>query len=67
MKEKITKMIENFVRDYEQQDTISTKWGNPLVGFADANHPYILSFKEFITPTHKFPTDVISDASIVNR
>ncbi|GEQ22888.1 MAG: hypothetical protein PWP67_1627 [Clostridium butyricum] len=65
MKEKITQMIENFVRYYEHQDTISTKWGKPLVGFADANHPYILSFKEFITPTHKFPTDVISDASIV--
>ena len=38
MKEKITQMIENFVRYYEQQDTISTKWGKPLVGFADANH-----------------------------
>ena len=65
MKEKITKMIENFVKDYENQTTISTKWGKPLVGFADANHPYILSFKKLITPTHKLPTDVISDASIV--
>ncbi|ETJ38360.1 Nucleic acid binding, OB-fold, tRNA/helicase-type, partial [human gut metagenome] len=39
MKEKITKIIENFVKDYENQTTISTKWGKPLVGFADANHP----------------------------
>lgn len=65
MKEKITKLIKNFVKEYEKQDNISTKWGEPLVGFADANDPYILNFNELITPTHKLPTDVLSDASIV--
>ncbi|MCS4454705.1 epoxyqueuosine reductase [Clostridium botulinum] len=65
MKEKITEMIRNFVKEYEQKDDISTKWGEPLVGFADANHPYILNLKELITQTHKLPTDVLSDASIV--
>ncbi len=65
MKEKITEMIRNFVKKYEQKDDISTKWGEPLVGFADANHPYILNLKELITQTHKLPTDVLSDASIV--
>ncbi|MBC2579064.1 epoxyqueuosine reductase [Clostridium sp. DJ247] len=65
MKEKITKMIRNFVKEYEQKNDISTKWGEPLVGFADANHPYILNLKKLITPTHKLPTDVLSDASIV--
>jgi len=65
MKEKITKLIKNFIKEYERQDNISTRWGDPLVGFADANDPYILNFKELITPTHKLPTDVLSDASIV--
>ncbi|APC80214.1 hypothetical protein [Clostridium botulinum] len=65
MKEKITEMIRNFVKEYEQKNDISTKWGEPLVGFADANHPYILNLKELITQTHKLPTDVLSDASIV--
>jgi len=36
MKEKITNMIRNFVKEYEQKTDISTKWGKPLVGFADA-------------------------------
>jgi epoxyqueuosine reductase QueG len=65
MKEKITKLIRNFVKEYEKKDNISTKWGEPLVGFADANHPYILNLKKVITPTHKLPTDVLPDASIV--
>ena len=65
MKEKITKMIQDFVNEYEQKDNISTKWGEPLVGFANAKHPYILNLKKLITSTHKLPTDVLSDASIV--
>ena len=65
MKEKITQMIQEFVKEYERQEHISTKWGSPLVGFADANHPYILKFKDLIAPGHKLPTDVVSDASIV--
>ena len=65
MKEKITKMIRNFVNEYEQKDNISTKWGEPLVGFANAKHSYILNLKKLITSTYKLPTDVLSDASIV--
>lgn len=65
MKEKITEMIQNFVKKYEQKDNISTKWGEPLVGFADAKHPYILNLKKLITSTHKLPTDILPDASIV--
>ncbi len=49
VKEKITNMIRSFVKEYEEQDNILTKWGEPLVGFADANHPYILNLKEIIT------------------
>jgi hypothetical protein len=40
MKERITKMIRNFVNKYEKKYGISTKWGDPLVGFTDAKHPY---------------------------
>ena len=65
MKEKITKMIQGFVTSYEKRTDISTRWGKPLVGFADANHPYILKLKDIITPAHELPTDIIKDASIV--
>jgi epoxyqueuosine reductase QueG len=65
MKEKITEMIENFINEYEHQENVSTKWGKPLIGFADANHSYILEFKDLITSGHKLPKDVIVGASIV--
>ena len=65
MKKQITQMIHNFVKEYERKNNISTKCGQPLVGFADANDPYILNLKKLITPTHELPTDVLSDASIV--
>ena len=65
MKEKITNMIHRFVKDYEGKAEISTEWGEPLVGFADAKHPDILKLKELIGPTHGLPTDVLTNASIV--
>ena len=65
MKEKITKLIRTFVTEYEEKEDISTNWGEPLVGFADAHHPSILELKEIVAETHSIPADVISDASIV--
>ena len=65
MKEKISRMIREFVREYEENADVTTRWGEPLIGFADANHPYVLNLKNTIKSTHKLPTDVLSDASIV--
>ena len=65
MKEKITLMIQEFVKAYETQSHITTNWGKPLVGFADANHPDILNLKETISPTHKLPSEVLSSATVV--
>lgn len=65
MKEQIRKMICDYVKQYEKQDEIKTRWGEPLVGFANASHPYIIGLKELIGLEHALPTDVISDASIV--
>jgi epoxyqueuosine reductase QueG len=65
LKEKITSLIKEYIKEYEQDDSLSTNWGEPLVGFADAAHPYILNLKNVITPSHALPTDVLKDASIV--
>lgn len=64
-KERITAEICDFVKRYSNGLNISTKWGTPLVGFADTSHPYILSLKEIIGPSHFMPTDVLNDASII--
>ncbi|WP_312353274.1 epoxyqueuosine reductase [Aminipila sp.] len=65
MKEKITQRIQKFVKEYEQKNHILNKWGIPLVGFADAHHPYILTFRNLISPKHQLPDDVLQDASVV--
>lgn len=65
MKEKITALICEYVKEYEKRDDIATKWGTPLVGFADAKHPSIAQFKTLIGPNHGTPNEVMEDASIV--
>lgn len=65
MKDVIAEMIRNYVREYENRTGITTRWGIPLVGFADASHPDVLKLKETITPAHKLPTEVLPAAKII--
>ena len=65
MKQEITDFIKSFVKEYENRDEIATSYGEPLVGFADANHPYIQSLPELIGPTHELPQNVLPDARII--
>ncbi len=65
LKEKIISEICDFPRRYSDEFSVAIKWGIPLVGFANASHPYILSLKEIISPLHSMPTDVLDDALTV--
>ncbi|QOX62437.1 epoxyqueuosine reductase [Anoxybacterium hadale] len=65
MKAMITGEIEEFVKKYEMIEGITTKWGKPLVGFADAKHPLIMELPEIISSAHQLPKDVLPCASIV--
>lgn len=65
MKEIIAGLIRNYVREHQKRSDVSTAWGEPLVGFADAKHPDILNIKNIISPSHKIPTDVLASASVV--
>lgn len=64
MKKKVTDEVRSFVAEYQKRDDVHAKWGEPLVGFADACHPYILGLKDVITKTHAVPRDVMPDATI---
>ena len=64
-KTEITEFIENYVAEYERRDEIATKYGEPLVGFADAYHPYIQGLPEFISPSHDLPQNVVPDAKTI--
>lgn len=65
MKTRVKNTIERFIEDYEARSEISTVWGPPQVGFADARHPYIRNLKKLIGQDHKMPEDVLEDASVV--
>lgn len=65
MKTKINKLITEYVREYQNNKSVSTKWGEPIVGFADAKHPYIMNLKRIISPSHQMPLNVLNDAKTV--
>lgn len=65
MKEKINRWFCDYIQEYEKRGTIETKWGKPLIGYADANSAYIQNLPALISPGHGLPQDVIPDASIV--
>lgn len=65
MKETIKRMIRDFVLDYEGRSDITTRWGDPLVGFADASHPDIANLKNVVVSTHKLPSELLPGAKIV--
>lgn len=65
MKTKIAELITEYVSKYQINNNISTEWEEPIVGFADAKHPYILRLKNIISSSHQLPADVLDDAKTV--
>lgn len=65
MRERVKALICNYVKEYQERENLSTKWGEPLVGFADAKHPLIAEYKHLIGENHGTPDEVLEDASIV--
>lgn len=65
LKQAIARKVREFVSEYETRPEIFTKWGTPLVGFADAAHPYVLALKEIVRPSHCVPGDALEGASVI--
>lgn len=65
LKTAITQEICDFVKNYMEKPGISTRWRQPLVGFAHESHPYIQKLKAIIGPSHEMPKDVLPDAGII--
>ena len=55
MKDLIKKYIKDFVKEYEKQESISTTWREPLVGFADVNSEEIKNIREYTYEGHLMP------------
>ena len=64
-KQQLTHFIQSYISAYQQREEIATCYGEPLVGFADAWHPYIQSLRQVISPTHELPQNILPDAKII--
>ncbi|TDX46334.1 epoxyqueuosine reductase [Orenia marismortui] len=65
MKQKIKKLIKEYVKDYPADKEVETKWREPIIKFADANDQGFIKLKEIISPTHALPQDFLADAQSV--
>ena len=65
MKQQLIEFIKNYVIDYQEREGIVTRYGTPLVGFADAMHPYIQNLPSLIGPSHELPQNILPDARII--
>ncbi|OQY57281.1 MAG: (Fe-S)-binding protein [Desulfobacteraceae bacterium 4572_88] len=65
MQNVVEKEIRDFVRDRISQEAILTRWGEPLVAFADANDPLFEKLREAVRPSHSMPGDLLPDARTV--
>lgn len=64
-KKTITNKIQTYVREYQKRPDILSKWDEPLVGFANANHPDIFKLKEIISEQHVMPNEVLTSPTII--
>lgn len=63
LEKEIRGWIERFVSQYPQG--AERIWRMPLVGFADANSPYLQRLPELVMPGHRLPQDYLEQATVV--
>ena len=59
--------VSRFIRDYVANEQIKqkTRYREPVVGFARASNPEFLKLKGIVRPSHKLPSDLLSNAETV--
>ncbi|MBI5592357.1 MAG: epoxyqueuosine reductase [Deltaproteobacteria bacterium] len=65
MKEIVIKKIQDFLKDYQTSQNISTRWGVPIVGFASADDTMFDQLRSVASPTHAVPKDFLATAKTV--
>ncbi len=60
MKEKLESKIADFIDAYDRQcDSLAGRlWRQPIIGYADVNHPYIRRLPDIVRSTHQLPKDI---------
>jgi len=65
MRRRITDAVSAFVKTYEDRPNITTRWGDPVVGFCDAKSSAVQELKHSVAPDHLMPEDLLADANVV--
>lgn len=65
MKSQLIHNIEEFVENYPVKQKTETRWGTPLIGFADADDPLFEKLGRVASPTHAVPKDFLAEANTV--
>lgn len=63
--QEIEQLIRDYVKNYQVLHQTETSWGEPLVGFADAEDAMFYNLPKIIGPECTFPDDVMPDAKSV--
>lgn len=65
LRETVTNIIKKYIMEYEKKPEITSKWGEPLVGFADANSSEIPKFREIAYAEHIMPDEVLENPTVI--
>jgi epoxyqueuosine reductase QueG len=65
MKEQIKQVLVDCVRETNARADVSTRWLEPLMGFAEAEDPLFSTLRQIVSPTHALPTDLLPGARTV--
>ena len=65
LKERITELVREYVKEYSSKNGTPEMWRTPLIGFADANDPYIRALPEIVTEKHQMPETFMEHPNVV--
>ncbi len=65
LKDKIEKIIKQYIADYSEIKNVQTKWEEPLIAYADANDEMFYKLKDVVSPSHALPKDSLMEAQTV--
>ena len=65
IKKELCRAVVTFALMHKQNHHLTTNWKEPIIGFADASHPYIRNLRTLISPTHYMPEEFLPDCTVI--
>lgn len=65
MKTKLENIIKEFVTKYHKNYDTKSRWGDPLITYADADNKEFYTLKNVVSTTHALPKDFLPEAKTV--